>query len=176
MISSDNSVTSKMIKQLLHIFAIAFFATQAFKICEGKILMSQNSVGDGIPEDKISSSTTIGPNPMDGDCRDLTLDACDGGEPPFNTIKDQGVENCQFICANVFTDVCTFFIYDRENELCEMYDYEKEIYVATCTRFGGPPTPSLAECQVSTDPCSVRKKNISPMSDITSIILYGIVP
>ena len=150
-----------MVKQLVNILAIVFFATQAFKTCDGKILMSQNSLGASIP----GIETTAPTDAPTGGCRDLTLDACEGGEPPFNTIN-QGEEQCQQICAEVFPGQCTFYIYDREIGLCQMYDYDKEIYTASCTSFGGPPTTSLDECQNSTDPCSVRKKHIGPISKL----------
>ena len=38
-----------MFKQQFIFFVIVFFATQVSKICEGKILMSPNSVDAGIP-------------------------------------------------------------------------------------------------------------------------------
>ena len=131
-----------MINQLLHIFAIAFLATQAFKDCEGKILKVPTIPG-----------TTVSPG---GGCRDLTLDACEG-EKPFNTLKDVGQDYCQEICKEVYSDKCTFFIYDGLNELCELYDYAEENYAASCKRIAGRPTPTLEECQNSPDPCVVRK-------------------
>ena len=140
-----------MIKQLLHIFAIAFFATQAFKDCEGKIL----KVPTTTPE-PTTPETTVSPG---GGCRDLTLDACEG-EKPFNTLKDVGQDYCQEICKEVYSDKCTFFIYDGLNELCELYDYAEENYAASCKRIAGRPTPTLEECQNSPDPCVVRKSYI----------------
>ena len=112
-----------MFKQVLHIFSIVCFATQAI-----------------------------------GDCGDLTLDSC-GGDEPFNTLKNTGEEICQQVCRDVYGDKCTFFIYDRANELCELFDFDEEDYAGSCKRIGGTPTPSLADCQESTDPCSVRQQD-----------------
>ena len=143
-----------MIKQLLHIFAIAFIATQAFKDCEGKILMVPTTTPElTTPEPPTPEPTT--PEPTIG-CRDLTLDACEG-EKPFNTLKDVGQDYCQKICKEVYSDRCTFFIYDGLNELCELYDYAEENYAASCKRIAGRPTPTLEDCQNSPDPCVVRK-------------------
>ena len=72
---------------------------------------------------------------------------------------DTGESVCQQFCSDVY-DECKFFIYNRKSELCELFNYDKEIYAASCTRTGGTPQPSLNECQNSTDPCLVRKKYI----------------
>ena len=145
-----------MIKQLLHIFAIAFFATQAFKDCEGKILKVPTTTPEPTTPEPTTPETTVSPG---GGCRDLTLDACEG-EKPFNTLKDVGQDYCQEICKEVYSDKCTFFIYDGLNELCELYDYAEENYAASCKRIAGRPTPTLEECQNSPDPCVVRKSYI----------------
>ena len=149
-----------MIKQLLHIFAIAFIATQAFKNCEGKILMVPTTTPEPTKEEPTTTPEPPTPEPTTPEptigCRDLTLDACEG-EKPFNTLKDVGQDYCQQICKEVYSDRCTFFIYDGLNELCELYDYAEENYAASCKRIGGRPTPTLEECQNSPDPCVVRK-------------------
>ena len=86
-------------------------------------------------------------------------------------MKNKGEDKCQQICREIYSDRCTFFIYDRQNELCELFDYDEEIYVESCSRVGGTPTPTLVECQNSTDPCTVRKiyiiLRVSPNFEIT---------
>ena len=72
---------------------------------------------------------------------------------------DTGEIICQQFCSDVYDD-CEFFIYNRKSELCELFDYDKEIYANSCTRIGGTPQPNLSECKNSTDPCLVRKKYI----------------
>ena len=94
------------------------------------------------------------------DCRDTTLDFCGNDQTiPFETFTDQGEEICQQICREVYPGRCTFFIYDRENELCELYDIEEQIYVDSCKRTTGTPKPPLAECKDSNDPCTVRQQD-----------------
>ena len=92
---------------------------------------------------------------MIGDCREWTLDGCESGKP-FTTLNIQPESICQQICNEVFGNNCNFFIYDKVKQLCELYDYDEQIYVATCTRLGGTTNSTLDECQNSTDPCLVR--------------------
>ena len=94
------------------------------------------------------------------DCRDTTLDFCGNDQTiPFETFTDQGEDICQQICKEVYPDRCIFFIYDREDELCELYDIEEQIYVDSCKRTTGTPKPPLAECKDSNDPCTVRQQD-----------------
>ena len=93
-----------------------------------------------------------------GDCSDLTLDDC-AATAPFETLKDLGgAETCQLFCREIFAGVCTFFLYDREEDLCSLYNYEPGDYAAACSILGGTPTPKLDECATSTDECLVRTK------------------
>ena len=93
-----------------------------------------------------------------GDCHDLTFDFCGTDQTiPFETFTDQGEEICQQICRDVYPGRCIFFIYDRENELCELYDIDEQLYVDSCKRTAGTPQPPLAECKESNDPCTVRQ-------------------
>ena len=93
-----------------------------------------------------------------GDCSDLTLDDC-AATAPFETLKDLGnPETCQLFCREIFAGVCKFFLYDQEEDLCSLYDYEAVDYAAACSILGGTPTPKLDECATSTDECLVRTK------------------
>ena len=89
------------------------------------------------------------------DCQDLTLDSCIG-DPPFQTLKLASEENCQQYCSQVFPDVCTFFIYDREQDICQLYDYDSHEYADSCALIAATPTPSLTECRSSDEECLVR--------------------
>ena len=94
-----------------------------------------------------------------GDCSDLTLDDC-AATAPFETLKDLGnPETCQLFCREIFAGVCKFFLYDQEEDLCSLYDYEAVDYAAACSILGGTPTPKLDECATSTDECLVRTKS-----------------
>ena len=92
-----------------------------------------------------------------GDCNDITFDYCGTDQTiPFETFTDQGEVICQQICREVYAGRCIFFIYNREDELCELYDIDEQIYADSCKRITGTPQPSLAECKESNDPCTVR--------------------
>ena len=92
------------------------------------------------------------------DCQDVTLDRCSGnaGIPPFQTLTLSSEETCQEYCHTVFTEMCTFFIYDREQDSCQLFDFDSDVYASSCTIVGGTPMPSLTECQNSGDKCLVR--------------------
>jgi len=89
------------------------------------------------------------------DCNDLTFDTCGTDQTiPFETFTDQGEDICQQICREVYPSRCKFFIYDREDELCELYSIDEQLYVDSCKRTAGTPQPPLAECKESNDPCT----------------------
>ena len=93
-----------------------------------------------------------------GDCNDITFDVCGTEQTiPFETFTDQGEVICQQICREVYAGRCIFFIYNREDELCELYDIDEQIYVDSCKRITGTPQPSLDECKESNDQCTVRQ-------------------
>ena len=91
------------------------------------------------------------------DCQDLTFDDCRGktNKPPFQSLKLESEDTCQKYCSNIFPGVCSFFIYDRQQNICQIYDYDPEDYAASCNIIGGTPTPSLVECDNSNEECLV---------------------
>ena len=92
------------------------------------------------------------------DCNDLTFDECGTDQTiPFETFTDQGEVICQQICREVYAGRCNFFIYDREDELCELYDIDEQLYVDSCKRTASTQQPDLAECKESDDLCTVRQ-------------------
>ena len=93
------------------------------------------------------------------DCNDLTFDFCGTDQTiPFETFTDQGEVICQQICSQVYPGRCKFFIYDRQDELCELYDIDEQLYVDSCKRTAGTPQPDIAECKESDDLCTVRQQ------------------
>ena len=89
-------------------------------------------------------------------CNDFTIDKCHiepGGL--LETVKDISIDNCQFYCNFIYKDLCTFFIYDRREVLCELVKEPFENYINTCGKFGGPSNPSTSECSDSDDKCKV---------------------
>ena len=95
---------------------------------------------------------------VSSDCQDLTLDDCRGktNKPPFQSVKLEEEETCQKYCSDIFPDLCTFFIYDRQQNGCNLYSYDPEEYVESCNIIGGTPLPSLSECKNLDDECLVR--------------------
>ena len=90
----------------------------------------------------------------DGSCRDYTLDKCKVNGILEN-IKDVGEAGCQMYCDVIFSGRCTFFIYDRKQDICLIMNQTIESYVETCKKVGGPNAPSINDCQGDTDPCNV---------------------
>ena len=95
---------------------------------------------------------------VSADCQDLTLDDCRGktNQPPFSSVKLESEKTCQKYCSDIYPNLCTFFIYDRQQNGCNLYSYDPEDYVESCNQTGGTPLPSLVECKNSNDECLVR--------------------
>ena len=89
------------------------------------------------------------------DCRDITMDSCHGYVHAFETLDLSSEEKCQKYCSEVYSS-CRFFIFDRENNDCQLFDYDSLDYSDSCTRVAAKPTPPLAECEESDDECLVR--------------------
>ena len=90
-----------------------------------------------------------------GNCRDTTLDSC-LRDQPFDVFILPTEKVCQQLCREDYADKCVFFIYDRVNQICELFDFNEQDFADSCQKVGGTPEPSLVECQQSNDPCSVR--------------------
>ena len=89
-------------------------------------------------------------------CHDFTIDKCHiDPDGLLETVKDISIENCQFYCNIIYKDLCTFFIYDRKQVLCELIQEPFENYVQSCSKYGGPKDPSISECYDSNDKCKV---------------------
>ena len=91
-----------------------------------------------------------------GGCRDITLESCTR-DYPFDIFILPTEELCQQLCREDYADKCIFFLYDRDHENCELFDFSEQEFADSCQKFGGTPEPSLLECQQSNDPCLVRK-------------------
>ena len=94
---------------------------------------------------------------MSGDCRDYTFEDCNFANGPFETAKDlDDASICQQFCSLVYTEDCTFFVWDRINVICELYDYNMTEYLNSCKTLGGSPSPGLEACEEYVDKCMVN--------------------
>ena len=93
----------------------------------------------------------------DHDCRDYTFDSCqyDSGTI-VDTIKDVNEDQCQLICSAIYPERCQMFIYNRPELVCTLLGQEVKSYVDTCTKIGGPTTPTVEDCTSEADrnPCT----------------------
>jgi hypothetical protein len=96
-----------------------------------------------------------------GHCRDVTLDDCDYGEQgPFESSKDLDEAICQQFCSVIYPGRCTFYIYDRKQKVCELFDTPQNDYISTCKKIAGPRGPEIENCPTDPDPCVVSIYNI----------------
>ena len=101
------------------------------------------------------------------DCAGYSIDKCAlPDDSIIETLKDVGEDDCQFYCNVIYSPDCTFYIYDKQQVLCQLLNSPMNGYVSSCSKYAGPPTPSVAKCLSSTDACKVfRYYNFK--SDIT---------
>ena len=94
------------------------------------------------------------------DCAGYSLDKCTLEDNSIiETLKDVKEEDCQFYCNVIYSPECTFYIYDEQQVLCQLLNSQMSGYVSSCSKYAGPPNPSVAKCLSSTDPCKVFRKN-----------------
>ena len=89
-------------------------------------------------------------------CSDYSVDKCliESGSL-IETLKDIAEYDCQFYCNVIYAETCKFYIYDRKQVICELLKEDMGDYVKSCSKYAGPPEPSVAKCMTSTDECKV---------------------
>ena len=109
---------------------------------------------------------------LDLDCNGYTVDKCElGNDTIIETLKDSTEYDCQFFCNIVYSGVCKFFIFDKQQVICQLINEELKTYTDTCRKFGGPPNPSIQECEELEDNCKVHSQLI--VIFYHAIILYN---
>ena len=86
---------------------------------------------------------------VNGDCLAVALDECKAEEnnPAFETSKGGDETTCQTLCNTIYTGRCKFFIYDRQHNFCKLFEYDPEVYAASCSIISGTPYPGIENCQ-----------------------------
>ena len=63
-------------------------------------------------------------------------------EEVHNTSPDQ----CQFFCANIYKDSCSFFMLKEDSLDCLLFNITLNSFLMDCEKIGGPLQPSIQEC------------------------------
>ncbi len=90
------------------------------------------------------------------DCKAFTVDTCTFEEEGLlETLKDVVEDEvCQQFCTIIYGSRCKFFIHDRKQNTCKIFDQNLDNFLQTCRKVGGPREP---DCKSVTDPCIVSK-------------------
>lgn len=94
------------------------------------------------------------------DCKDTSFDICDSNVQAFETAKGLDPTKCQKFCRDIYdgensAEKCTFFIFDKRDNLCQLFDKDVQEYFGSCNVTAGTPQPVLSECQSEDSECKV---------------------
>ncbi len=91
------------------------------------------------------------------DCQAFTIDKCTFEEDGLlETLKDVFEDKiCQQFCQIIYGQSCKFFVHDRKQNVCKIFDQSLDTFLQTCKKVGGPREPDLETCKSVTDPCIV---------------------
>jgi len=94
---------------------------------------------------------------------DVTVDACakftvgdcyknktTSDEFPFETFKPEHTTDgseCQEFCDIIYKKFCKFYIYDRRQNLCTLWNVDSDKYLNTCKLHGGPKSTKQDACE-----------------------------
>merc|ERR1712141_198979 len=89
------------------------------------------------------------------DCKDFKYGKCDAFEGAFETITPAGgLSACQdVLCALIYPDNCTSFIYNRLDDSCSVYD--RQVATPNCDIHSAVPQDNHADCEDPTDKCQL---------------------
>ena len=66
---------------------------------------------------------------------------------------------CQKYCSQIYPETCEFFVYDRTERLCQLFDYNAYNFTSSCNKVGGSRSPDISDCmtqdEINDDPCIV---------------------
>ena len=84
-------------------------------------------------------------------CRDYVQEDCETlvYPPIVGPILNLGSEEqCNYMCHQDYGLTCKFFIYNRQEDICEVYSDKLDDYISLskCRTIGGRKTPPLEKC------------------------------
>ena len=87
-------------------------------------------------------------------CTAFTFNQCTLYEEDIKfTVPGLSDVECQDVC-NVVDD-CYFFMHRRTGGTCVLVQQPLQQYLDSCKQIGGPKTPTVTDCNDSSDPCKV---------------------
>jgi len=97
------------------------------------------------------------PPTADKDCDKFVVDQCMRPKGKdnfaFETVNTETADGCLYYCNTIYgASKCKFFIFDRRQNLCELWKIKVEDYEGTCHKKGGPKADVNTKCK--DNPCS----------------------
>jgi len=87
-------------------------------------------------------------------CRDFTLANCEPKERAFHVAKRGDLRQCQLMCQEppvlrgaARSKHCQFFIWNKGNNDCMLFEFNIHTYDVSCKTIGGPTFPDVNTCQ-----------------------------
>ena len=91
-------------------------------------------------------------------CRDFTFNECSYKVSDMITSSiGQDEKFCQFLCNDTYSYVCTYFLYDKTQKMCQIFKGARDSPKIICSQYGGPSEPPVSQCQYHDDKCQVKK-------------------
>jgi len=99
------------------------------------------------------------------DCDKFVVDQCERPKGKdnfaFETVNTETADDCQFYCDTIYNNKatdpkvqkCKFFVFDRRQNLCELWKITKEEYEGTCHKKGGPKNAADVKTACAKDAC-----------------------
>ena len=108
----------------------------------------------------------------EGDCQDFVLDNCDYQNNVLETIHGVPQEACHLYCRDIFSDFCTFFVYEKSKENCYIHQDPQQEFFDSCAQVLGPQLPAFSECSALDDPCDFfRESNCTATGEIVENLI-----